>query len=67
MAESLISLCHPSQLQAVRDAEEVLQNWLTGIKTHHPYAAHTIWEDFKPRVRTMQTVASESTSNEKIY
>lgn len=64
VAESLISLCHPSQLPV---AKEILQNWLTGIKTHHPYAAQTIWEDFAPRVWNMRTITNKSTSDEKTY
>lgn len=64
VAESLISLCHPSQLSVAKD---VLQNWLTGVKTHHAYAAQTIWNDFAPRVWTMKTVTPESTSNEITY
>ena len=66
VAESLISLCHTSQSPV---ATEVLQNWLAGIKTHHAYAAHTICEDFAPRVWNMQTLTNKSASesDEKTY
>jgi len=58
-----MSLCHASQLPV-----EVLQGWLSGVKTHHPYAASTITGDFGPQLWNMQALSTHTTaSDEKTY